>query len=207
MTATTPRPEEAPNTRRRIGGPREEEILQAALDVLIELSYDRLTMDAIATRARVSKASLYRHYGGKPALVLRALRTMSPPLLEPDPGGLRAELLRAYRSADETADCASLAIVASVASALTHDPEFAEAFESVFIEPRVRRIADIYRRAQARGEVRDDVDPEFLAPVLSALALQRQLRQATTADAGYLERAIDELILPAVSTGSGAANR
>ena len=53
-------PAEAAALRPRVEGDREQEIFDAALEVLGEVGYDRLTMDAIAQRAKASKATLYR---------------------------------------------------------------------------------------------------------------------------------------------------
>ena len=51
-------PTEAAHARPRVEGDREREILEAALQVLADVGYDRLTMDAVAARARASKATL-----------------------------------------------------------------------------------------------------------------------------------------------------
>ena len=64
---------EAAQTRPRVEGDREAEILEATLDVLGEVGYDRLTMDAVALRAKASKATLYRRWNGKVSLVIDAL--------------------------------------------------------------------------------------------------------------------------------------
>ena len=53
--------------RPRVEGDREQEILDAALEVLGEVGYDRLTMDAVAQRAKASKATLYRRWNSKAA--------------------------------------------------------------------------------------------------------------------------------------------
>ena len=60
-------------TRPRIEGDREQEVLAATLDVLADVGYDRLTMDAVATQARASKATLYRRWNDKVSLVIDAL--------------------------------------------------------------------------------------------------------------------------------------
>ena len=61
---------EATLSRPRIEGDREVEILDAALEVLADVGYDRLTMDAVAQRAKASKATLYRRWNGKVSLVI-----------------------------------------------------------------------------------------------------------------------------------------
>ena len=70
-------------TRPRVEGDREQEIFDATLQVLEEVGSDRLTMDAVASAARASKATLYRRWNGKVALVIDALislRINSTPL-------------------------------------------------------------------------------------------------------------------------------
>ena len=69
---TSPGPDAAV-ARPRVEGDREQEILDATLEVLGDVGYDRLTMDAVATRAKASKATLYRRWNGKVSLVIDAL--------------------------------------------------------------------------------------------------------------------------------------
>ena len=64
---------ETATPRPRVEGVREAEILEAALEVLAEVGYDRFTMDAVALRAKASKATLYRRWNGKVQLVIDAL--------------------------------------------------------------------------------------------------------------------------------------
>ena len=65
-------PQEAA-VRPRVEGDREQEILNATLEVLADVGYDRLTMDAVAARAHASKATLYRRWNSKVGLVIDAL--------------------------------------------------------------------------------------------------------------------------------------
>jgi AcrR family transcriptional regulator len=64
---------EAVRQRPRIEGGREDEILDATVAVVAELGYDRLTMDAVATAAKASKATLYRRWSTKAELVVDAI--------------------------------------------------------------------------------------------------------------------------------------
>ena len=81
-----------PNERPRIEGDRELEILEATLEVLADVGYDRLTMDAVATRAKASKATLYRRWTNKVSLVIDALQHSKGPTEIPDTGSLREDL-------------------------------------------------------------------------------------------------------------------
>src|SRR6185369_837996 len=81
-------------SRPRMEGAREREVLLGTLDLLAELGYDRLTLDAVAARTRASKATLYRRWASKAALVTEAVALLGPADLElPDTGSLRADLL------------------------------------------------------------------------------------------------------------------
>jgi AcrR family transcriptional regulator len=92
----TPEASVAAGLRPRVEGDREQEILDAALEVLADSGYDRLTMDAVAHRAKASKATLYRRWNSKATLVVEALaRAKGVPEL-PDTGDLRSDLLTAF---------------------------------------------------------------------------------------------------------------
>src|SRR5262249_3725608 len=89
-------PEAAAVTRPRVEGDREQEILDAALEVLPDVGDDRLTMDAVAQRAKASKARLYRRWTSKAMLVVDALGRMKAPPVLPDSGDLRTDLVTAF---------------------------------------------------------------------------------------------------------------
>ena len=82
--------------RPRVEGDREHEILAATLEILTEVGFDKLTMDAVAARAKASKATLYRRWENKASLVIEALHSSKeePPL--PDTGTLRGDLTSAF---------------------------------------------------------------------------------------------------------------
>ena len=72
-------------TRPRVEGERELQILEATLEVLDEVGYDLLTMDAVASRAKASKATLYRRWKGKPELVVAAIMAHKGEPAAPEP--------------------------------------------------------------------------------------------------------------------------
>src|SRR3954471_7408044 len=88
--------EAATHLRPRVEGDRERQILDAALEVLAEVGYDRLTMDAVAQRAKASKATLYRRWNSKATLIVDGLASQksTPPV--PDTGTLRGDLIEAF---------------------------------------------------------------------------------------------------------------
>lgn len=195
-----PDPEES--SRPRVAGDREQEILDAAIDVLIETGYDRLTMDAVASAAKASKATLYRRWNGKADLVLSALVSMKEQHELPDTGSLRGDLLGTYCRMEGVTDARQTALLGSVATAIGRDAEFAEQFRQQFIGPKVKRNAVIFDRAVARGEISPDVDLDILSPALPAIVLHRLflLGQAPTPE--FVTRVIDQIILPAATAAA-----
>ena len=115
-------------------------------------------MDAVATRAKASKATLYRRWNNKVSLVIEALASQKGPPSVPDTGTLRGDLLEAFCGIGGLTDERQMAVLGSVLTAIARDADFAEAFRREFIGPKIAARRAIYERAQERGEVRDDVD-------------------------------------------------
>lgn len=193
-------PAEAAATRPRVEGDREQEILAATLDVLAEAGYDRLTMDAVATQARASKATLYRRWNGKVSLVIDALLSQKGPATVPDTGTLRGDLLEVFCGMGGLTDQKQIAVLASVITAMARDAEFATAFRERFIAPKAAIGLKIYQRAQERGEARADLDLDIVTAALPGIVLHRQFLLGEPADAALITRVIDQIILPCVLT-------
>lgn len=198
---------DAPATRPRVEGEREQQIFEAALAVLADVGYDRLTMDAVAHAARASKATLYRRWNSKVALVIDALKSTKGPTLIPDTGNLRDDLLQSYCGVGGLTDHSSVDTLASVLTAMTRDPEFAEAFRRDVIGPKVQATLRIYARAQARGEIRDDVDLELVGGALAGIVLHRHYMAGDFPDQNLIARVLDQIILPAVRPNSSDKER
>jgi AcrR family transcriptional regulator len=188
----TPRP--------RVEGDREDEILEATLHLLLEVGYDRLTMDAVARRARASKATLYRRWESKPSLVVDAMvrAKQAPSVAEHDTGSLRGDLVSTFCGSHGMAHSDATGLLGSVITALSSDPEFAARFRAEFIEPKVAVSQAIYARAMERGEIRADLDIEIIAPALAGILLHRSFVLGVIPDDADVERVIDHVILPAV---------
>ena len=198
MTPAPPPPGAEGGARPRVEGDREQEIFDAALEILADVGYDRLTMDAVATAARASKATLYRRWASKSALVIDALKAQKAPHPAVDTGNLRDDLLATYCGMGGQADQAQIAILASVVTAMARDEDFAEAFRRDIIGPKAAASAEIFARAQERGEIRDDVDLDVVVPALPGIALHRQFLLGEALDADFITRIIDQVVLPAV---------
>lgn len=187
-----------PTSRPRVEGERELEIYEATLAILAEVGYDRLTMDAVATEAKASKATLYRRWQGKASLVIDALLSKkAPPVLPVDTGSLRGDLLALFCGHGGLTDQMQVALLSSMITAIGHDPEFAAEFREKFIGPKIALARDIYTRAVERGEVRADLDLDLLTAALPGIVLHRQFLLGDPVTPDLIERVIDRVILPA----------
>jgi AcrR family transcriptional regulator len=190
---------ETASPRPRVEGDREQEILDATLTVLADAGYDRLTMDAVATEAKASKATLYRRWSSKPELVVDAVCSHKEQPPAPDTGTLRGDLLAAYCGLGGLGDARSLAVLAAVVTAMSRDEEFASIYRRDFIGPKQRAMRVVLDRAVARGEIRDDVDLDLIAPALPGIVLHRVFLLGEQSTPELVARVIDQIILPAVS--------
>jgi AcrR family transcriptional regulator len=184
--------------RPRVEGDRQQEILAAAADVLTEVGYDRFTMDAVSARAKVSKATLYRHWAGKVELAIDALtlnHNHDDPV--PDTGTLRGDLLSMLCGVGGLDDPKPTAQFGAVLTAIMRDPEFAIAFRERFIGPKMERGAVAWQRAADRGELRDDVDLDLLGPAIAGIVLHRTFLLGEAPTQEVVARVIDQIILPA----------
>jgi AcrR family transcriptional regulator len=190
-----------PIERPRVEGDREQEIFDATLEVLADVGYDRLTMDAVATRAKASKATLYRRWTNKVSLVIEALHSSKGPTELPDTGTLRGDLQGIFCGMGGLVDPQTVATFASVITAIARDADFAEAFRREVVGPKVALSQQVWRRALDRGEIREDVDLSLLEPALAGIVLHRVFVMGEQPDEDLVTRVIDQIIVPAVTRG------
>jgi AcrR family transcriptional regulator len=183
--------------RPRVEGERELEILHATLDVLADVGYDRLTMDAVAARARASKATLYRRWTTKAALVIDAVQCQKGPAFAVDTGSLRGDLIATACDQGGLSDPGAVAVLASLMTAIHRDADFAQAWRRDFVQPKVAAARVIYERARDRGEIRADLDLDLVATALPGIVLHRIFVLGEAPCAAAVTEVIDQIILPA----------
>jgi AcrR family transcriptional regulator len=196
---------EAVGSRPRVEGDRETEILEATLEVLSDVGYDRLTMDAVSLRAKASKATLYRRWNGKVSLVIDALHhhhQQDSPATPVDTGTLRGDLIESYCGTGGLTDKPEVAAFGAILTAIMRDPEFAAAFRRDVIAPKLAASTDVFERAKERGEIDPDVDIELLAPALAGIVMHRLILFGEAPTEDLVISVIDQIILPAaIATG------
>ncbi|CDR13158.1 TetR/AcrR family transcriptional regulator [Streptomyces iranensis] len=159
----------AGGSRRRPGRPRldaDEQILSAALALLAEEGFQRLTIAAVADRAGVSKPAIYRRWSGKAEVVAAAIANSHRD--RPDPvGDLRQDLAAELHDVRITYErTVPIAMVGTLLAEERHHPELIAAWRRWVVEPRRERIAAIITRAVDDGELSPETDAPLMASML-----------------------------------------
>ncbi|GAA3182160.1 MULTISPECIES: TetR/AcrR family transcriptional regulator [Streptomyces] len=190
----------ATTRRSRITPEREAELYAAVLDLLREVGYDAVTMDAVAARTRSSKATLYRQWGGKAELVVRAMRSQKPGgLADIDTGSLRGDLHAIAVREDDCAMEQNAALMRALAMAVHTNDDLRQAFKELLVEPEMEEFRRMVRRAVDRGEVRPDNPAlEYLVHMLVGAFATRTLIDDLPPTRDFLLSYIDAVVLPAL---------
>ncbi|WP_413807584.1 TetR/AcrR family transcriptional regulator [Streptomyces sp. OE57] len=185
--------------RSRLSPERERELYEAVVELLGEVGYEGLTMDAVAARTRSSKATLYRQWKGKPQLVATALRHTKPVLLEGvDTGSIRGDL-REIARCSETAHERDAALMRGLAHASHDNPDLHQALRELLIFPEIDALHALLRRAVDRGEVAPDRPAlNYVVHMMCGAFITRPLVEGKQPDQTYLLEYIDAVILPAL---------
>jgi len=149
--------------RQQRGRPRSEKahqaVLDAAADLLLTHGLSEVSMDTVAERAGVSKATIYRWWPTKQSLALDALYTeWATARPHPrDTGTLRGDLLSLLRPwARLAAGRPYGRVIAALLTEAQTDPAFAVEYRERFVEPRRRQARVIFQRAVERSEIPAD---------------------------------------------------
>jgi AcrR family transcriptional regulator len=136
-----------------------EAILDATLELLSEIGYDRLSIARVAARSGVAKATVYRRWPSKLPLVIEAFSRL--PMLDlPDTGNLVEDLVALLRNFAQILQETPLARVLPIlAGECAHDPELS-ALLVPQIEKRRAPLVEALERAVSRSELPPDLDLE-----------------------------------------------
>ncbi|MFP6628973.1 MAG: TetR/AcrR family transcriptional regulator [Myxococcota bacterium] len=151
------------------GRPRSEEahraILDATLELLAEVGFSAMTVEGVASRAQVGKATIYRRWPSKLPLVVEAFGQL-PGFEEVDTGSLAEDLKKMIRAYLQAFNASPLsAILPSLAGERAHNPELAELFEPVS-KGRRQPLVRAFERAVDRSEVPAELDVELAADLV-----------------------------------------
>lgn len=163
---------------RRLGRPRDaeldERILDATLDLLAERGFEHTTMDEVAQRAAVAKATVYRRYPSKDELAVDAVkRLFEQEVPVPDTGSFRSDLEEVYANLMEFA--ATVHGQALIRLAVTESCRDARvgAMYLRWLREREAACQHVFERAVERGELRSDVPQRMVFEWVPALIVLR----------------------------------
>jgi AcrR family transcriptional regulator len=190
------RTERVASVERRPGRPRslacDQAILRAALDEYAERGYEGLSVDAVAARAGVSKATIYRRYQGKTDLVMAAAKGVVYDEWEPPSGDDLRSDLRALLDHLRTVMFGTTAGRAArmvVADSLSH-PDLADAFHGLVAQRRAL-TRGIIEDAVERGELAPHVDAEVVTDMLAGSVFYRLFISGDPVDDAFLDTVVD----------------
>ena len=183
--------------------PREAELLAVTLQLLQEHGYDGLTVDAVASAARASKATVYRRWPSKAELVLAAfnegVRQVAVP---PNTGTLRGDLLQIGEICGQQVHQHASTIRAVLVEASRH-PELNDALQHQFIEQRKALIQHILRQAVERGEIADAAITDELWDLLPGYLIFRSIIPGRPPTRRTVQALVDNFIIPGLTRPRG----
>ena len=185
---------------RAVGRPRDPKldaaITDATLELLADIGYAALTIEAVATRAGVGKATLYRRWPGKVQLVIDAVRTLSE---QPDPdtsAGVRDELVELLEAVRRKSG-SSLAgrIFPRLIGDSADNPEFMRRYREQVLDPRRDRFRAALLRGVEQGLVRTDVDTDHAIDLLvGPMAYRNLIRNDPAPGPDLAARIVDDVL-------------
>lgn len=184
----------------RRGAERRFAICQAVYELLGKVGYDRMTMDAIASQAKASKATIYRMWVDKPELVADSLKCHFGETAQvPDTGSLRGDLLALMSVACEATDSEIGEVIAGVMTAAARDPRLSETLSQTLFADKQQLHTELVGRAVARGEIHPDTDPALLHEVMHSMLTGRKLWNLGPLDDEFARHTVDDVLIPVLT--------
>lgn len=182
---------------------REAAICEAVLELINETSYESVTMDAVAARARASKATIYRRWSNKEDLLVDALRRVFAGRddVAPNTGSLRGDLLAvcALQTDDPVMVMTNIAAVRALSYAAAAQPRVATVIRATLEDAQLQSWQLLLSRAHTRGDISTPVPAALVWEVAQAQFCARTGVQTGPIDAAYIERVIDDILMPVIA--------
>ncbi|MBV6624586.1 MAG: TetR/AcrR family transcriptional regulator [Rivularia sp. (in: Bacteria)] len=171
-------------------------ILKAALELLAEVGYERMSVEAIAQNAKVGKSTIYRRYKGKEELVADAIESIREEVVIPDTGSLWGDINALIENAARiTFNPLGKQAVATIISSASSNSEFARIYAHKYLQPRREAFTVVIKKAKIRNEVRLDLDADFVFDVMSGMMLYGLIFPPTSETwEEYVRRAMEAVI-------------
>jgi AcrR family transcriptional regulator len=169
-------------------------ILQATLELLAEVGFEAMSIEAISARAGVGKTTIYRRYTSKEELIADAIESIREEIVLPDLGTLQGDIEAIIENAAQIVlTPIGRQTVATIVSSAASNPQFAQIYWVKYLEPRRADFAIVLARAQARNEISPDVDSDLIFDLMSGIMLYALIFQPTSDWTSYIRSALDLL--------------
>src|SRR6058998_99580 len=187
-------PDSSPAAAPRGGGrPRDESVDEAILKAAIRLLHDegfaRMSIAGVAEEASVGRPAIYRRYRNKVELVLAAIEFMRAQVPAPDTGDARQDLIAHLELARRTFD---ISLSGTLLVEEEDHPELLDQFRERMLAPRFAQVAAAFERGKERGEVREDLDVQTAVHALMGSFVVHYLSVGRP-KRGWAERVVDTL--------------
>ena len=179
---------------------RDKAIHEAALSILSEVGYDRTTIEAIAHRAQVGKATIYRRFNNKAAILMSAMSAHTAcSLPQINTGNLRDDLIKMIHEHVKILKGPDGELTMSLLSIAHRDPELGKLLAEHNPIEAESQSAEVFERAIARGEISKNADIGFLSEVVPSIITNRIFITHQPVNQKFIEQLVDHLLLPSLT--------
>ncbi|MEM7724870.1 MAG: TetR/AcrR family transcriptional regulator [Cyanobacteria bacterium P01_A01_bin.45] len=187
-------------TNKKIPGrPRSAEshqaILKATLELLGEVGFESMSIEAISSRAGVGKSTIYRRYKSKEELVADAIESIRQDVVIPNTGNLESDLDELIENAAQiTVTPLGRKTVAMIMSSASSNSQFAQIYWTKYLQPRREAFGVVIERAKIRKEIQPDIDSNLVFDSMSGIMLYTLIFPPKTESwTDYVRRALNLL--------------
>ena len=183
--------------------PSRDGVIRAAiLRLLGDVGYGALTMDAVASEAGVGKATIYRRWRTKEELVVDTVADLNAAEATPaDTGSLEGDLRELLRAMASLITGPTGAATLALLSSMPHQPALAEAFRAGPLAIWRASFAQVWERAEQRGEIGPGLTDSLIGEAIGAPLVQRWLVSGKPVDAAFADQVVDGVALPLLRAG------
>src|ERR1700761_4778455 len=186
-------------TTRRPGRPRsaqaEQAIIEATLDLFAEEGFEGVCVEAVAARAGVGKATIYRRWPNKEELLLAAFGSLKSPFPEPKGDSVRDDLLAMVEvMCADKADPRKARRYALLLGESEKYPRLMARYKETVVEPRREAMRDVIRRGIKTGELRPETDVEIAMVTLTGACMAQGSSAPGALDEQFATRLVDGLL-------------
>jgi len=180
---------------------RDEAIQSAAIALMQEVGYERCTIEAIASKAHASKATIYRRWKNKQELLLSAVtRHTFCTTPEINQGNLREDLIEMISERIKNLKGPDGAVVSVLLTAAKNDPELGKLIPSSIRENQDDSVMHIIERGIKRGEISKDANVELLLEILPGIFTYRIFMTHQSVNRKFIEQLVDGILIPSLQS-------